>query len=130
MAESFKKEDRVNQSKEYSEVNIQREKGVYRGTFKCIYMLSIKSIIYISVCVCLLSKVSFNHILQRVSFNHMWGLSRTCWMEERDRDRVVDVRLSWFGDEVRECDLVVGRGERFCAFALCPDRWTDQRKLM
>ena len=64
VVESFKKGDRVNQSKEYSEVNIQREKGVYRGTFKYIYMLSIKSIIYISVCVCLLSKVSFSHMLQ------------------------------------------------------------------
>ena len=53
MAESFKKEDRVNQSKEYSEVNIQREKGVYRGTFKYIYICVInqKYYLYIGVCV-------------------------------------------------------------------------------
>ena len=52
MAESFKKGDRVNQSKEYSEVNIQREKGVYRGTFIYIYICyQSKSIIYIGVCV-------------------------------------------------------------------------------
>ena len=63
MAESFKKGDRVNQSKEYSEVNIQREKGVYRGTFKYIYVINQK-VLFISVCVCLSSKVSFNHMLQ------------------------------------------------------------------
>ena len=112
MAESFKKEDRVNQSKEYSEVNIQREKGVYRGTFKYIYMCYQSKVLFIYRCVCVYCRRLVSIICCRVSFNHMWGLSRTCWMGERDRDRVMDIRLSWFGDEVRECDLVVGRGER------------------
>ena len=32
-------------------------------------------------------------------------------MGDRERDKVMDIRSSIFGDVVRECDLV-GRGER------------------